>query len=199
MQLCIDGTCADLTAGKSCDPEAESPCGCDTLPFICAKQVDLEPTCTERFTSQYDAYMTCLEEQVDSLPQVDFKGPWFMACYVSLPILTFLMLIWCAWNQRWASVSGSTVPLELAKFGDDSSRHSTHGAVMRMHSPFPDSAVSTVEQFTQTGYKTTIIGLFLYFLIVLAHVIIQFLLFALTVEYCESSKHVPFPSSRFLR
>ncbi len=193
MQLCIDGTCADLTAGKSCDPEAESPCGCDTLPFICAKQVDLEPTCTERFTSQYDAYMTCLEEQVDSLPQVDFTGSWFMACYVSLPLLTFLMLVWCAWNQRWAPVSGSTVSLEHAKFGDDTSgaiHRSSHGALRRLS----HIAVSTVyEQLIQTGYKTTIIGSALYYLIVLAHVIIQFLLFALTVEYCECSKRwLPF-------
>lgn len=119
-----------------------------------------------------------------------------MACYVSLPLLTFLMLIWCAWNQRWAPVSGSTVPLERAKFGDDTSGHgrSYHGALRRQS--YVD--MSTVDgQLTQTGYRTTFIGLVLYYLIVLAHVIIQFLLFALTVEYCECSKtRLPFLLSR---
>ncbi len=136
--------------------------------------------------------MTCLEEQTENLLQVDFTGPWFMACYVSLPLLTFIMLIWCAWNQRWAPVSGSTVPLERAKVVDDtggtvlSTVRSSDGAVKRQ-----SSDVSTVdEHLTQTGYRVTIIGLVLYYLIVLAHVIIQFLLFALTVEYCECSNSI---------
>ncbi len=29
------------------------------------------------------------------------------------------MLIWCAWNQRWAPILGSMMPLEPAKFLDD--------------------------------------------------------------------------------
>jgi hypothetical protein len=197
-KLCPDGTCADITAGETCDPEAESPCTCNTLSIICAKQVDLEPVCSERFTFQYDAYMTCLEEQLDSLPQVDFTGPWFLACYASLPLLTFLMLIWCAWNQRWAPISGSKMPLEPAKFIGDKKQEappshearSSQGALRRMEAASFSSShhdVYTMKEgpLTQTGYKTTIIGLVLYYLIVLAHVIIQFLLFALTVEYCK--------------
>ena len=135
--------------------------------------------CTERFSSQYDAYTTCLDEQVENLPQVDFTGPWFMACYVSLPLLTVLTLIWCAWNQRWAPIPGSTVPLESSGFN-----RSSQGALKKMNT---SDASAAPEQLTQTGYKTTIIGLGLFYLIVLAHVIIQFLLFALTVEYCECS------------
>ena len=194
MKLCLDGSCADLTAGEACDPEAESPCACDALSIICAKQVDLEPECTERFISQYDAYMTCVEEQLDNIPQVDFRGPWFLACYGSLPLLTLLMLIWCAWNQRWAPILGSTVPLERAKFSDDTPKEEcrpSQGALKRMeperHSSHHDVSTANEGPLTQTGYKTTIVGLVLYYLIILAHVVIQFLLFALAVEYCKCS------------
>jgi len=34
-QLCNDGSCADLTAGQTCDPASESPCDCDALRFAC--------------------------------------------------------------------------------------------------------------------------------------------------------------------
>ena len=158
--------------------------------------MDLEPICTERFTSQYDAYMTCLEEQLEAVPLVDFTGPWFKACYILLPLLTLIMLIWCAWNQRWAPISGSTLPLELAKFLDVSTKpssrkaRSSQGALRRMetkHSSHSDDSDVNEGLLTQTGYKTTIVGLVLYYLIVLVHVIIQFLLFALSVEYCEYS------------
>jgi hypothetical protein len=152
--------------------------------------------CTERFTSQYDAYMTCLEEQLEAVPLVDFTGPWFKACYILLPLLTLIMLIWCAWNQRWSPIPGSTLPLEHAKFLDVSTKassrkaRSSQGALRRMETKHSsDSGDSDVDEgmLTQTGYKATIVGLFLYYLIVLAHVIIQFLLFALSVEYCEYS------------
>lgn len=41
------------------------------------------------------------------------------------------------------------------------------------------------EIWTQTGYKDTFVGMLLYGLVILAQVTIQFLLLALTVEYCE--------------
>ncbi len=44
---------------------------------------------------------------------------------------------------------------------------------------------SKCDEWTQTGYTSTVVGLTVYSLIVLSFWIIQFLLFALTVEYCE--------------
>jgi len=41
------------------------------------------------------------------------------------------------------------------------------------------------KEWTQTGYTPSVVGMTLYVLVVLAFWIIQFLLFALTVEYCE--------------
>jgi hypothetical protein len=147
-----------------------------------------------------------LANQKESLPRVSFGGPWFVACYVALAGVTAFMLIWCAWNQRWAPVPGSTVPLECAKVeevGDGGS--ATMGAKKR--SDMMDEEVVEMsavaagqssaklssrlitsidgEEWTQTGYRSTVVGMTLYSSVILAHVIIQFLLFALTVEYCE--------------
>ena len=47
------------------------------------------------------------------------------------------------------------------------------------------SDLSKWDEWTQTGYTSTVVGMTLYSLIVLSFWIIQFLLFALTVEYCE--------------
>ena len=116
------------------------------------------------------------------------------------------MLTWCAWNQRWAPVPGSTVPLECAKVGGDGGGGSaTMGAKKRsdmMDEEMAQMSAVTAgqsaakqsghlitsndgEESTQTGYRSTVVGTTLYSSVVLAHAIIQFLLFALTVEYCE--------------
>mmetsp|Transcript_898 Transcript_898/g.1921 ORF Transcript_898/g.1921 Transcript_898/m.1921 type:complete len:160 (-) Transcript_898:1372-1851(-) len=84
-QLCNDGSCADLTASQMCDPASESPCDCDVLPFGCAKQIDLYLKCVDLRSGEfYDANALCLEEQEDSLEQVDFAGSRFLTCYVGM-------------------------------------------------------------------------------------------------------------------
>ena len=138
--------------------------------MACAKQVDLLPECSTRFQAQYDVNSECLELQTESLPQVNFTGPWFMACYVGLSTVTILMLVWCAYNQRWARVKGSSVPLESPGLATKNEE---------------DSGMNKNHEWSQTGYKTTFVGMTLYALIILAHWIIQFLLFALVVEFCE--------------
>lgn len=45
--------------------------------------------------------------------------------------------------------------------------------------------LSKCNEWAQTGYTPTVVGMTLYTIIVLEFWIIQFLLFALTVEYCE--------------
>mmetsp|Transcript_3722 Transcript_3722/g.7895 ORF Transcript_3722/g.7895 Transcript_3722/m.7895 type:complete len:275 (+) Transcript_3722:593-1417(+) len=114
-QLCNDGSCADLTASQMCDPASESPCDCDVLPFGCAKQIDLYLKCVDLRSGEfYDANALCLEEQEESLEQVDFAGPWFLTSYVGMACVTAAILVWCAWNQRWSHVEGSVVELETA-------------------------------------------------------------------------------------
>ena len=201
-ELCADGTCADLTTGEICDSELESPCECDSLPVICAKQVDQFPTCKDRFQELYDGYSKCLEEQEELLPQVSFTGPWFMACYIGLAAVTALMLLWCAWNQRWSSVDGSVVSMQsanavLASEAEEIEKgSSTMGAKRRASMDESSGRTANTaslhmhENWTQTGYKTTIIGMFLYSLIVLTHIIIQFLLLFLTIEYYKQQEAI---------
>ena len=214
-ELCLDGNCADLTAGEQCEEELESPCECEALPIACAKQVDLFSTCTDRFGDRYEANVKCLEEQEDQLPQVRFTGPWFLACYIGISAVTLLMLLWCAWNQRWGGVQGSSTRLECAAAtttnnieasattfkklksssveaekterkssgtASETESKDNHDAVVAV-SIKTSSATQTHLPWTQTGYKSTIVGTFLYALIVLTHLIIQFLLLFLTIEY----------------
>ena len=158
-EACADGTCADLTNGESCDAEAESPCECDALPVVCPKQVDLFDVCHERFQDFYDANAECIEAQEDALPQVDFNGPAFKSCYIPFIAITGLMLLWCAFNQRFVPVDGSCTSLQCAIKEKEN------------------------EKWTQTGYKKTIVGDVLYYLIIFVHLAIQGLLLFLTIEY----------------
>jgi hypothetical protein len=178
-ELCADGTCVDLTAGEVCDDDAESACQCDALPVMCAKQVDLYPYCSTRFQQYYDSDAECLELQEENIPQVSFTGPWFVACFVILSGVTLLMLSWCAWNQRLAYVDGSTVPLESAKLSGDAVT-SAMGAKTTLV-----SSNNNNEWWTQTAYKRNFIGMSIYSLVILVAILIQFLLLALTVEYCK--------------
>ena len=167
-----------------------TPCECEKTLFACANQVDLKDSCDKRFKTEHDAYDLCIEEQNESLPQVNFAGPVFLAFYFTIPLLTVLVLIYSARNQRFAPVSGSKDTLSLSIGNDvdiDGSQSSkgsstrSMGALKRSmqfeHTPFEMEAMS------QTGYTTNIVGLALYCLYVVVHLIIHFLLFALTVEY----------------
>ena len=212
-QLCADGTCVNLlssSGGESCNDEGSpSPCACETLPFACAKQIDTYPDgCLGRFQEFYSNETDCIDAQVESLTQVSFVGPWFVTCYVGISVVTALMLLWCVWNQKLARVAGSTVLLESAakkKNGISSSINSIRGAVRSAADNATAAVVNKDEEggdievsansstaageggeiWTQTGYKATIVGMIVYGLVILAHLVIQFLLLALTVEYCE--------------
>jgi len=127
---------------------------------------------------------------------VDFNGPVFMACYIGLSAITLGMLLWCAFNQRWARIKDSTVSLQSpAMEMNGGIRNSAimgakkRIAMMKNGTNEAGSAanddLSKCNEWTQTGYKSTVVGMTLYALVVLAFWIIQFLLFALTVEYCE--------------
>lgn len=168
-------SCLSIITNR-CDDEAESACECETLPKECARQVDLYPNCSTRFQTFYDQTAECVEAQEESIPSVDFNGPWFIACYAIISGVTVLMLAWCAWNQRLASVKGSTVPLVSAKL-NDSVVNGAKGA----------QALANNEGWTQTAYKRNVVGMAIYALVILTVILIQYLLLALTVEYCKSA------------
>ena len=69
---------------------------------------------------------------------VDFNGPAFKACYITLLLATVFMFGWCGYNQRISPVEYSTTSLAMAKkVGDD------------------DTTLG--EQWTQTGLMVIIV------------------------------------------
>ena len=163
----MDGTCADLTEGEACDNDAlESPCGCSGLEFACAKIINSYDDCMAEYQEYYDDNAECIENEEDNLPQVDFNGPAFKACYITLISVTMFMFGWCAYNQRISPVEYSTHSLVMAK---------------KNGSEEEDTA-SLGERWTQTGYKRTVVGSVLHGLIVLVLLGFQALLLFLTID-----------------
>jgi hypothetical protein len=156
FELCLDGTCADKTLGETCAADLETPCGCSTLSVACAKQIDIWETCLDNFQTYYDLHSQCVENETPALPPPTMTAA-PMLFFMSMMVVTLLMLLWCAFNQRLAPVLGSTSELE-----------NEHG-----------------EKWTQTGYKSTIVGQALYGLVILGHLSIQVLLLLTSIHYCE--------------
>jgi hypothetical protein len=165
FELCNDGTCADLTAGEACDASVKSPCICGGLGLTCPKVVDSYDSCYDNFQEYYDVHAECIANEKENLPQVDFNGAAFKACYIPLIVITLGMFVWCAYNQRWAAVEGSSVELECVKGKGGGG-----------------------ERWMQTGYRRTAVGGLLHGLIVAVHLMIQGLLLFLTIEYCECNR-----------
>lgn len=157
--LCADGTCADLTLGEACAADLETPCGCSKLSVACAKQIDLWDTCHDRFQVYYDVHAQCLDDEAEAVPPPTMTTAPVLFALVMV-VITLLMFVWCAFNQRLSPVSGSSMDMEN-ELG---------------------------EKWTQTGYKSNIVGKVLYGLIVLGHVSIQALLLLVTFHYCKLSR-----------
>ena len=154
-ELCETGLCLE-----DCDSETnavENPCGCETLPLACPKVVDTLEVCVERFDAFYTANNECLEAQEDALPLVDFTGPYFVACYSWLAIVTALTVLWCAFNTY--------VPVEGAR------------------TEMTTSSGSPSQTWTLTGYEYHPVGVVMYTLVILTLLGFQFLLFVLTIFY----------------
>jgi hypothetical protein len=156
FELCADGTCADKTLGEACAAELESPCGCSKFPVACAKQVDLWDSCHDKFQEYYDVHHQCLQDEAEALPPPSMTAAPVLF-FLCMLCITLLMFVWCAFNQRLKPVPGSTAELE-----------NEHG-----------------EKWTQTGYKSSPVGMMMYCLIILGHVSIQVLLLLTSIYYCE--------------
>lgn len=157
LKLCMTGNCEqDCTFWDN--GNLENPCTCDAVPIACPKLVDLYTTCFDRFESFYDENTQCLKVQDDSLNRLSFIGPWFLACYFEIVAVSVFVVAWCFWNQKVSPVASSTTHVEIANEG-------SCGAWM------------------QTGYKTHVIGSFIYVLVMFTFAAIQFLLLILTIFF----------------
>jgi hypothetical protein len=130
---------------------------CDAHPVTCAKVVDLFDACLERFQDFYDSHAACLEAQVEEISLLSFTGPYFLVCYFFISITTALTIAWGVFNEKLFPIKDSTLSLQ-----GSGSKEAT---------------------WTQTGYKEHIIGSFIYWMVIITMVGIQFLLLTLTIFY----------------
>lgn len=161
FELCKDGTCADTSLNESCDPSLESPCECSELAFTCAKQVDFYDSCHSRWHDYYVSNNECIQSEEESLYELQFRPVTSKLLYIPIIVVTVLMFIWCAYNQRLNPVEKSTDVLE------------SH------------DGENNEEQWIQTGYRKNFAGLILYGLVMLLHLEFQVLLLYFSIEYCE--------------
>mmetsp|Transcript_60763 Transcript_60763/g.72155 ORF Transcript_60763/g.72155 Transcript_60763/m.72155 type:complete len:687 (+) Transcript_60763:14-2074(+) len=170
-QLCADGRCA-----ATCDDDnLESPCLADCASFACARIDDYLPNCYERFGDLYDEATACAEEEVAAATHLyTFTEPGFVFYYAWMSVVTFLILGWCAFNQRLAPVHGSTLPLKEAV--------DTEGENM----------------WSQTAYRSAIIGNVIYILVWITILGIQALLTLLTIYYYVQQEMISFPNGEMV-
>lgn len=165
LTLCLSGHCAlDCTEFDTFD----TPCACETLPVACPKVVDLYDTCFERFqTPYYDDVATCLDVEEAAIPLLSWSGPWFLASYFGIIIVSLLVILWCLYNEKLFPISTSTMPIRSS-----------------IVTPNSDNVINTsTSNWTQTGYKTHPIGLFIHLLVTITAIAIQLLMFYLTIMY----------------
>jgi len=84
-------------------------------PITCMKVVDYYNSCRDKYQEAYDyqeQYSADVIEESTTL--LTFKEPIFMFCYSWISAITVMILLWCAYNQRFSPVSGSSKPLQEA-------------------------------------------------------------------------------------
>jgi Cation transporter/ATPase, N-terminus len=168
LTLCLTGNCLPDCTVHDANIEAErweTPCGCDTLPVACPKVIDLLDNCATRFGNYYDVSAACIEAQEEAEAKLSYTGPWFIFVYVDFIVTTVLAIAWCFCNQKLAPVPASTMPMQAAN-------HVTTG------------------EWTQTGYRTTLLGTAIYLLVTFTLWLFQFLLFVTTLFYYMQQEQI---------
>ena len=144
LQLCADGSCA-----ASCDEELESPCECETASVACPKVVDLFTACDEKYGSYYEAVEECLASELEAeiaANMVTFSDTPYVFVYVWVSVVTVMIFVWCAWNQR----VNPSPPVQVIM-----NKATTYG-------PNEDQGVEPT--LFQVGYKDHLLGTILYVL-----------------------------------
>jgi len=185
--LCIDGTCAPL--GSTCPSDASNPCEDNSCKFsvTCARSVvDTPGGCAERFGTFYAQYDKC-EEDEPPAEKLSWTGGGFVFCYVWVAFVTAIIVGWCAYNQRIAPV-GVALPLDdfSSDFGmagaeknekvdaaafleedEQDSHDAPKEAAIDVASPTSPFEQLSPLSWTQTAYKTTVVGKIVYWLTVI--------------------------------
>lgn len=158
LTLCADGVCAPFCTG-----EEVSPCAFNCAPVACPKVIDNMDNCSALYGPLLSAEAACGEEETAvEIKLWSFTEAGFVFLYVWISVATVLVLGWCAFNQRYAPVEGSTQSLELS---------------------FSNSGDKNASKGYQTGYKMHPVGLFVNVITMSTLLGIQGLLIYLTVQY----------------
>jgi hypothetical protein len=145
--------CADGSCATECDPSLETPCAYDCAPVACHKVVDYYDACFDKYAAEYAFESQCGEEE-SAAHVFQWNEAVFVFLYCWIAFVTVLILAWSFFNQKMRPVAGSTVWLE-------------------------DGEVSK----TLTGYKTGIVGDFVYAMTLLTLLGFQILLATTTALY----------------
>jgi len=107
--LCDDGSCdSDCTAANDAFDKEESPCP-ECTPVICPRIVNFYDQCKNDYQVYYDQTAEC-EENMYYKKYNLLEGA-FVVVYVFVTVITSAMFLWCAINQRFFRVTGSTQSL----------------------------------------------------------------------------------------
>jgi hypothetical protein len=155
--LCYDGSCSK----EPCDENLENPCWCEPLVVVCPRPIDYFDNCQKDYGALYENYTLCVEDYEESIEQVSYSGPVFMFCYIWIISLTIFVYCWCLFNQVLFPVKGSVRSLIPVTVQDESEN----------------------EQWTQIGYRTSLIGGVLNILVWVTLFVIHGLLLFLTLCY----------------
>jgi hypothetical protein len=110
----------------------KNPCGYECAPVACARIIiDYYDSCIDRFQDEYDTADECQRQTEEATMPNPFREGAVTFFYVWVSIMTIVIGIWCAYNQRW-----SYVPESMQLLSDDD---------------------ATTGEW-QTGYKTGLIG-----------------------------------------
>jgi hypothetical protein len=164
---CGEGTilCADGSCGTVCSSSLLSPCSglCDSTPVTCARPIDFYENC-KQYYSFYEQTEQCVKQkEAEVQPHINFTG--FKVCYGLYIIVIASTLLWCAYNQRFRPVDGSTKTLkEVEELGYNQNHN----------------ANST---WTQTAYCGSFVGTLIYIIVLISLFGIQVMLAVLTLLY----------------
>ena len=159
--LCVDGSCT-ASANDVCSSDLVSPCDELSYPSVaCPKVNDYYDSCLEKYQETYDFQSQYAEDLVaETTTMLTFKEPVFIFCYIWISAVTAFIVLWCAYNQRFSPVPGSTKPLQEAT-GTDISK----------------------TLWAQTGYRSNLLGNILYAMVCVTIAGFQVLLAIVTVFY----------------
>jgi hypothetical protein len=179
--LCEWGACMEDCSMET--NEIENLCYCETLSFACAKVIDVYENC---FIDWEDNYYTpsneCIAQQEESVPLVSFTGPYFLACYVILAVVTFLVIVWCAYNTH-IPVRNAITTMKVPITDDDDHDTTTSNTTTTTTTTTTTNTTTATEDWILTGYQRHPVGIVIHGLVNFVLIGFQFLLFVLTIFY----------------